>query len=92
VDSLSSSFLDLVFIDLTRRSPTAGEVPIVQAMLALGVGVGPSAALLMTLAPVSLPSLVMAKRVFSLRTLLLVAASVVVAGITAGLLAVRLEF
>jgi uncharacterized membrane protein YraQ (UPF0718 family) len=72
--------------------PTAGEVPIVQAMLALGVGVGPSAALLMTLAPVSLPSLVMAQRVFSLRTLLLVGASVVVAGITAGLLAVRLEF
>jgi uncharacterized protein len=28
--------------------PTAGEVPIVQAMLALGLGVGPAAALLMT--------------------------------------------
>jgi uncharacterized protein len=70
--------------------PTAGEVPIVQAMLALGVGAGPSAALLMTLAPVSLPSLVMAQKVFSLRALALVAASVVVAGITAGLLAVGL--
>ncbi len=72
--------------------PTAGEVPIVQAMLALGVGVGPSAALLMTLAPVSLPSLVMAQKVFSLRTLVLVGASVVVAGIAAGLLAVGLGF
>jgi uncharacterized membrane protein YraQ (UPF0718 family) len=72
--------------------PTAGEVPIVQAMLALGVGVGPSAALLMTLAPVSLPSLVMAQKVFSSRTLVLVGASVVVAGIAAGLLAVRLGF
>lgn len=29
--------------------PTAGEVPIVQAMLALGVGAGPAAALMMTL-------------------------------------------
>jgi uncharacterized membrane protein YraQ (UPF0718 family) len=35
--------------------PTAGEVPIVQAMLALGLGGGPAAALLMTLPPVSLP-------------------------------------
>jgi uncharacterized membrane protein YraQ (UPF0718 family) len=72
--------------------PTAGEVPIVQAMLALGVGVGPSAALLMTLAPVSLPSLVMAQKVFSLRTLALVCAPVLVAGIAAGLLAVGLGF
>ncbi|MEI9986030.1 MAG: hypothetical protein WDN69_24305 [Aliidongia sp.] len=29
--------------------PTAGEVPIIQAMLALGMGVGPAGALLMTL-------------------------------------------
>ena len=72
--------------------PTAGEVPIVQAMLALGVGVGPAAALLMTLAPVSLPSLVMAKKVFSLRTLAIVGASVVMVGIAAGVLAVRLGF
>jgi len=72
--------------------PTAGEVPIVQAMLALGVGVGPSAALLMTLAPVSLPSLVMAQKVFSARTLLLVGAPVVLAGVAAGLLAVGLGF
>jgi uncharacterized membrane protein YraQ (UPF0718 family) len=67
-------------------------VPIVQAMLALGVGAGPSAALLMTLAPVSLPSLVMAKKVFSLRALAIVAASVTMAGIAAGLFAVGLGF
>jgi uncharacterized membrane protein YraQ (UPF0718 family) len=72
--------------------PTAGEVPIVQAMLALGVGAGPSAALLMTLAPVSLPSLVMAQKVFSLRALALVGAAVVVAGIAAGSLAVGLAY
>lgn len=35
--------------------PTAGEVPIIQAMLALGMGVGPAGALLMTLPPVSVP-------------------------------------
>jgi hypothetical protein len=49
--------------------PTAGEVPIVQAMLALGVGAGPAAALMMTLPPVSLPSLAMTVKVFSIRVL-----------------------
>jgi len=39
--------------------PTAGEVPIIQAMLALGMGVGPAGALLMTLPPVSVPSFAM---------------------------------
>ena len=32
--------------------PTAGEVPIIQAMLSLGIGAGPVGALLMTLAPI----------------------------------------
>jgi uncharacterized protein len=81
------SLAGLVFV-----IPTAGEVPIVQAMLALGVGVGPSAALLMTLAPVSLPSLVMTQRVFSLRTLALVSAAVAASGLVAGLIAVGLNF
>jgi uncharacterized protein len=53
--------------------PTAGEVPIVQAMLALGVGVGPAAALIMTLPPISLPSLAMTGRVLPIRVLGLVA-------------------
>lgn len=39
--------------------PPAGEVPITQAMLALGMGVGPAGALLMTLPPVSVPSFAM---------------------------------
>jgi uncharacterized membrane protein YraQ (UPF0718 family) len=72
--------------------PTAGEVPIVQAMLALGMGVGPAAALLMTLPPVSLPSLAMVGRSFRLQTLILVASAVVIFGIAAGLLAVALKF
>lgn len=67
--------------------PTAGEVPIVQAMLALGLGGGPAAALLMTLPPVSLPSLAMLGRSFPLRTLATVAAAVVGVGVLAGALA-----
>jgi uncharacterized membrane protein YraQ (UPF0718 family) len=70
--------------------PTAGEVPIVQAMLALGVGVGPAAALMMTLAPVSLPSLFMTKPVFSFRVLGVAVAAVISVGILAGCLAAAL--
>lgn len=44
--------------------PTAGEVPIIQAMLSLGMSVGPAGALLMTLPPVSLPSVAMLGRSF----------------------------
>ncbi len=72
--------------------PTAGEVPIVQAMLALGVGAGPAAALMMTLAPVSVPSLAMTGRVFPIRVLGLIAAAVLVTGIIAGVLSVSLRF
>lgn len=70
--------------------PTAGEVPIVQAMLALGLGAGPAAALLMTLPAVSLPSLVTLGRSFPKLTLLTVALSVVGFGMLGGVLAVWL--
>jgi uncharacterized membrane protein YraQ (UPF0718 family) len=72
--------------------PTAGEVPIVQAMLALGVGAGPAAALMMTLAPISLPSLAMTEKVFPVRVLGLIAMAVLLMGIVAGVLAVLLRF
>jgi uncharacterized membrane protein YraQ (UPF0718 family) len=72
--------------------PTAGEVPIVQAMLALGVGVGPAAALLMTLPPISLPSMAMLARSFPPRILGVVALGVVLFGIAGGLLAIGLGF
>jgi uncharacterized protein len=72
--------------------PTAGEVPIVQALLALGVGAGPAAALMMTLPPVSLPSLVMTRKVFTARLLAVISAVVFVTGVIAGLIAVRLHF
>jgi uncharacterized protein len=71
--------------------PTAGEVPIVQAMLALGMGVGPAAALMLTLPPVSLPSLAMVSGSFRVQTLLTVASGVVVFGVVAGLIAVALK-
>jgi uncharacterized membrane protein YraQ (UPF0718 family) len=67
--------------------PTAGEVPIVQAMFALGIGAGPAGALIMTLPAVSLPSLAMLDRVFSLRTRIVIAAGVAFSGIVAGLVA-----
>jgi uncharacterized membrane protein YraQ (UPF0718 family) len=72
--------------------PTAGEVPIIQAMLSLGMGVGPAGALLMTLPPISVPSLAMLARSFRPRLLTLVAVSVVLFGVVAGALAVALGF
>src|SRR5690606_32089393 len=66
--------------------PTAGEVPIVQTLLALGGGSGPAAALLMTLPAVSLPSLVMLGGVLDLRTRLAIAAAVAAAGVVAGVM------
>ena len=70
--------------------PTAGEVPIVQAMLALGMGGGPAAALLMTLPPVSLPSLAMLGRSFPVRTLVVMATAVFGCGLLGGALATLL--
>lgn len=72
--------------------PTAGEVPIIQAMLSLGIGVGPAAALLMTLPPISVPSLAMLARSFKPTTLTIVTALVVVFGVASGLLAIALGF
>ena len=72
--------------------PTAGEVPIVQTMLHYGIGVGPAAALLMTLAPVSAPSGAMVWSVFPKRVLAFVGGAIVVAGILSALIALALGF
>ncbi len=72
--------------------PTAGEVPIIQAMLALGLGVGPAGALLMTLPPVSIPSLAMLVRSFKPRLLFGITATVIAFGILGGVLAIVLGF
>jgi uncharacterized membrane protein YraQ (UPF0718 family) len=71
--------------------PTAGEVPIVQAMLALGLGSGPAAALLITLPPVSLPSLVMLAGYFPARLLVSIATIVACLGVLGGVVAVLLQ-
>lgn len=67
--------------------PTAGEIPIVQAMLALGMGAGPAGALIMTLPAISWPSLAMLGSVFDLRVRLVITAGVVLSGVIAGLVA-----
>ena len=72
--------------------PTAGEVPIIQAMLSLGVGVGPAAVLLMVLPPISVPSLAMVGRAFRPRLLAIVTVGIVTIGVIGGLTAVILHF
>ena len=70
--------------------PTAGEVPIIGAMFSLGMGVGPAGALLMTLPPISVPSLAMLLKSFSKKMLAAVVIAVIGFGVVAGLLAVAL--
>ena len=72
--------------------PTAGEVPIVQTLMAFGMGAGGGAALLVTLPAVSLPSLVMVGRAVPARVLLFIAGSVVLLGVLSGFAASALRF
>jgi uncharacterized membrane protein YraQ (UPF0718 family) len=72
--------------------PTAGEVPIVQSLMALGLGAGPAAALLVTLPAVSVPAAVMVSRVFPQRVVWFVATGVALSGIACGLVAKGLGF
>jgi hypothetical protein len=67
--------------------PTAAEIPVIQTLMSFGLGVGPAAALLMTLPAVSLPSILIIKRVFPTKVLLFVLASVMVIGILSGFVA-----
>lgn len=72
--------------------PTAGEIPIIQTMLGFGVGAGPAGVLLLTLAPLSLPSLVMMSRVLPWRIVVVLALSVMAVGLIAGALAIGAGF
>ncbi len=72
--------------------PTAGEIPIVQTLMSAGLGVGPAAALMTTLPPISLPSLVMVGKAVPCRVLIAVSAAVVVLGILSGGVAMLLAF
>jgi uncharacterized membrane protein YraQ (UPF0718 family) len=68
--------------------PTGAEIPIVQTMMGFGLGAGPAAALLVTLAPVSAASLAMLRHGFPTRVILLLAGITATAGIGAALLAI----
>lgn len=72
--------------------PTAGEIPIVQTMLGYGLGTGPAGALLMTLAPLSAPSIAMVWSVFPKKVLAFTVASLIVLGILSGIVAIALGF
>ena len=72
--------------------PTAGEIPIVQTLMAFGMGAGPAGALLTTLPALSLPSVVMLSRTFSYRVLVFITFAVIVLGVLTGLVAMKLGF
>jgi uncharacterized membrane protein YraQ (UPF0718 family) len=67
--------------------PTAAEIPVIQTLMAFGLGAGPAAALLMTLPSVSLPSILILKNAFPAKILLFVLAAVAVIGIISGMIA-----
>jgi uncharacterized protein len=66
--------------------PTAGEIPILLGLIALGVGAGPLGALLVTLPAVSAPSMAMVARAFGARLVLATAGAVCLAGVVSGTL------
>ena len=95
VDSNATGFLWTLGLALAGTLfviPTAGEIPIVQTLMAFGLGVGPAAALMTTLPPVSLPSLAMLARAVPLKVLVFVTGAVVLVGGLSGAAAVALGF
>ncbi len=85
--SLSNGILAIFIFSLLGMLfviPTAAEIPIIASFLALGLGNGPAAALLITLPAISLPSLTMIYSSFSRKVILFVTLSVVLVGILSG--------
>lgn len=66
--------------------PTAAEIPIIQSFQSLGAGSGPASALLITLPAISLPSLLLVSKAFSIKVLAFVTGSVIVLGAICGLI------
>jgi uncharacterized membrane protein YraQ (UPF0718 family) len=64
--------------------PTAGEIPILQGLAAIGIGSGAIGALLITLPAISLVSMAMVARALTPRVTLMMAAAVGVCGLLAG--------
>jgi uncharacterized membrane protein YraQ (UPF0718 family) len=92
---IGSDVLWIAFLAIAGTAfviPTAGEVPVVQSLMALGVGSGPAAALLVTLPAVSVPASVMVSHVLPQRVVWFVAACVVLSGVACGLVATLLGF
>lgn len=86
--TISSGVLAILIFSLLGMLfviPTAAEIPIIASFLALGLGNGPAAALLITLPAISLPSLTMVYHSFSRKVIVFVALSVVVVGILSGI-------
>jgi uncharacterized membrane protein YraQ (UPF0718 family) len=92
VDNAIGWILLFAFVGTLFVIPTAGEVPIVQAMLSFGVAAGPAAALLMTLPPISLPSLAMTARALGGRVVAMMVLMVFAVGVAGGLAAIALHF
>jgi len=72
---------------MTFPIPTGAEIPIIQTMRSYGLGAGPAGALLLTLAPLNLPSLAMVSHGFPPRALAALAGLTALAGVVAGGLA-----
>lgn len=66
--------------------PTAAEIPIIQSFQSLGAGAGPASALLITLPAISLPSLLLVSKAFSMKVLVFVTGSVIVLGAICGII------
>ncbi|WP_211474488.1 permease [Collimonas humicola] len=77
--------LPMAIVGMLFMIPTAAEIPIVQTMLSLGMGMAPAVALLMTLPSVSLPSLLMLRKDFDGRVLVVVGLLTVLVGVVSGL-------
>ncbi|MFM0304896.1 permease [Paraburkholderia sediminicola] len=93
--SIDNSLLWIIALSIAGTLfviPTAGEVPIIQAMLSFGMAAGPAGALLMTLPLISVPSMAMLGRSFPSRVLTVVTLAVVACGVVSGLLAIALGF
>ena len=95
VSHVGNNFFWIVAMAITGMLfviPTAGEIPIVQTLMFFGLGGGPAGALLTTLPPISLPSLVMVAKAVPFRALAFVALAVVTLGVVTGVAAIVLEF
>jgi len=68
--------------------PTAAEIPIVQTLMTLGLGTAPAVALLMTLPSVSLPSMLMLRKSFDAKVLIVVGLLTMLVGVVSGLIGV----